>query len=145
MTVSWSIHIAANGIILSLWLSNIPLYLCSTLLNPFLCQCTFRLLPCLDYCRQCCSYHWADVSFWIIIFSENMSRSGTTGPYGSSIFNFFSVLLLLFFPLYFFNWRIFALKNFVVFCHTSTWISHRYTHVHSLLNLPSIAFPTPPS
>ena len=32
----------------------------------------------------------------------------------------------------FFNWRIIASQNFVVFCHTSTRISHRYTHVPSL-------------
>ena len=34
----------------------------------------------------------------------------------------------------FFYWRIIALQNFVVFCQTSTWISHRYTYVLSLLN-----------
>ena len=39
--------------------------------------------------------------------------------------------------LYFFDWRIIALQNFVVFCHTSTRISHRYTHV------PSLASPSP--
>ena len=31
----------------------------------------------------------------------------------------------------FFNWRITALQNFVAFCQTSTWISHRYTFVPS--------------
>ena len=40
---------------------------------------------------------------------------------------------LLFFFLFFknvfiFNWRRIALQNFAVFCHTSTWISHRYTY-----------------
>ena len=35
-----------------------------------------------------------------------------------------------------FYWRIIALQNFVVFCQTSTWISHRYTYIPSLLNLP---------
>ena len=34
------------------------------------------------------------------------------------------------------NWRIIALQNFVYFCQTSTRISHRYTQVPSLLNLP---------
>ena len=35
----------------------------------------------------------------------------------------------LFFLIYlFFNWRIIALKNFVVFCQAATWISHRYTY-----------------
>ena len=32
---------------------------------------------------------------------------------------------------YFFNWRIIALQNFVVFCQTSTWISHRYKKIKS--------------
>ena len=43
----------------------------------------------------------------------------------------------------FLNWRIIALQNFVVFCHTSTRIS--YTHVPSLPNLPPISHPAPPS
>ena len=54
------------------------------------------------------------------------------------------ILLFLFLPLYFFNGRIFALQNFVVFWHTSTRISHRYTHGPSLLNLLSISLPIPP-
>ena len=36
----------------------------------------------------------------------------------------------------FFNWRMIALQNFVVFCQTLTWISHRYTYIPSLLKLP---------
>ena len=44
----------------------------------------------------------------------------------------------------FFNWGIIALQNFVVFCQTSTWISHRYTYIPSLLNLPPICPHTPP-
>ena len=36
----------------------------------------------------------------------------------------------------FFNWRIIALQNWVGFCQTSLWISHRYTHVPSLWKLP---------
>ena len=41
----------------------------------------------------------------------------------------------------FFNWRIIALQNFVVFCQTSTQISHRCTYIPSL---PS-PFPSHPS
>ena len=52
--------------------------------------------------------------------------------------------LCLFFPLYFFNLRIFALQSFVVFCHISTRISHRYMHVPSLPNLPSTFLLIPP-
>ena len=40
-----------------------------------------------------------------------------------------------------FNWRIIALQYCFGFCQTSTWISHRYTYVPSLLNLPP--YPTP--
>jgi len=44
---------------------------------------------------------------------------------------------------HFFNWRIIALHNFVVFCQTSTWISHRYTYTPFLLKLPPISLPIP--
>ena len=43
----------------------------------------------------------------------------------------------------FFNWRIIALQNFAVFCQTSTWISHRCTHIPSFLKLPVPSHPTP--
>ena len=48
-----------------------------------------------------------------------------------------------FFYLYFY-WRIIALQNFVIFCQTSTWISHKYTYIPSLLNLPPISRSIPP-
>ena len=44
----------------------------------------------------------------------------------------------------FFNWRIIALQNFVVFCHTSARISHRYTHIVSPPDPAPISLPTPP-
>ena len=44
--------------------------------------------------------------------------------------------LLLYKYIYIFNWRIIALQNSVIFCQVSTWISHRYTYIPSLLNLP---------
>ena len=44
----------------------------------------------------------------------------------------------------FLNWRLIALQNFVVFCHTSTRISHRNTHVPSLSDLPPIFLSIPP-
>ena len=37
---------------------------------------------------------------------------------------------------FFFNWRLISLQYCVGFCHISTWISHRYMYVPSLLNLP---------
>ena len=45
---------------------------------------------------------------------------------------------------YFFNWKIIALQNFAVFCQTSTWISHSYTYIPSLLELPPVFLPIPP-
>ena len=44
------------------------------------------------------------------------------------------------FKILFFNWRIIALQNFV-FCQTSTRISHRYTYIPYLLNLPPYSIP----
>ena len=40
------------------------------------------------------------------------------------------------FYLFIFKWRIIALQYCLGFCQTSTWISHMYTYVPSLLNLP---------
>ena len=54
-----------------------------------------------------------------------------------------SILFLNWFFKYF-NWRIIALQNFVVFCHTSIRISRRYTQVPSLLGLPPISLPIRP-
>ena len=41
------------------------------------------------------------------------------------------------------NWKVIALQNFVAFCQTSTWISHRYTYITSLLKLSPISLPIP--
>ena len=49
---------------------------------------------------------------------------------------FSELLLLVCFLILFFNWRIIALQYCVSFCHTSALISHRYTYVPSLQNLP---------
>ena len=43
-----------------------------------------------------------------------------------------------------FNWRITALQYCVGFWHTTVWISHKYTYVPSLLNLPSLPHPVSP-
>ena len=49
------------------------------------------------------------------------------------------------FYLFIFYWRIIVLQNFVVYCQTSTWISHRYTYIPSILNLTPISHPISPS
>ena len=55
-------------------------------------------------------------------------------------FSFF----LTFKKLFIFNLGITALQCCVGFCHTSTWISHRHTHVLLLLTLPLTSHPIPP-
>ena len=42
-----------------------------------------------------------------------------------------SLLALFFFKNFIFNWRVIALQCRVGFCYTATWISHRYTYVHT--------------
>ena len=54
------------------------------LLYPFICWCTFRLLPCLSYCEQCCYEHRAARMFWIIV----LPKSGIAKSYGNSVFSF---------------------------------------------------------
>ena len=44
---------------------------------------------------------------------------------------------------FFFNWKIIALQNFVVFCQTSTWISYRCTIYLLLPEFPSHLPPDP--
>ena len=59
------------------------------------------------------------------------TKAGKDQCLSSNTFFFFFFLFIL-------SWRIIALQNFVLFCHTSTRISHRYTHVSSLLKLPPL-------
>ena len=44
-----------------------------------------------------------------------------------------------------FNWRIIALQCSVGFCHTTRWMGHQYTYVHSLLSFPPTPTPSHPS
>ena len=53
--------------------------------------------------------------------------------------------LVLFYFIFIFNWSIIALHCCNGFCHTTTWISRRYTYVHSLLNFLPTATPSHPS
>ena len=71
-----------------LWLSNIPLYICTTSslsihVNGHL-SC-FHDLTIVNSAAMNIGVH---VSFWIMVFSGYMPRSGIAGSYGSSIFSF---------------------------------------------------------
>ena len=52
-------------------------------------------------------------------------------------------VIVIFLSLFIFNWRIIALQYGIGFCHTPTWISHRYTYVPSLFNLSPTLHPIP--
>ena len=70
-------------------MSNVPVYIYTHtppphLLYPLLCWWTSRLLPWLDYCKQCCSEHWGACVFVDYSFLQIYARSGIAGSYGSS-------------------------------------------------------------
>ena len=74
MIISRSIHVAASGVIsFFLWMSNIPLYVCTTYALFIPPSMDIQLLPCLGYCKQCCSeYQGANYSFlWIDVHERD--------------------------------------------------------------------------
>ena len=101
MTVSRSIHVAANGIIsFFLMAEYYSIVYVPHLLYPFICQRTFRLPPRLGYHKQYCSDHWGvcilSKKVFLVsekFFSRHIPRSWIaprhiSGSYGSSIFTF---------------------------------------------------------
>ena len=91
MIISRSIHVAANGIISFFfygWVISI-VYMYSTF---FIHSSVdrhlgcFHVLPIVNSAAMNIGVH---VSFWIMVFSGYMPRSGIAGSYGSSIFSFF--------------------------------------------------------
>ena len=55
---------------------------------PFVCQWTFRLLPCPGYCKQCAMNIGLHMYLSVLVSSVFMPSSGIAGSYGSSIFRF---------------------------------------------------------
>ena len=53
------------------------------------------------------------------------------------------ITYVIFIHLFSFDWRTVALQYYNGFCHTSTWIGHRYTYVPSLLNSSPTSLPIP--
>ena len=101
---------------------------------------------------------WTWLSDWTELNCANLPSSSSVG--GFLFFHTLSSICDLYFLIMtiltdmrsphhsletnFFYWRIITLQNFVVFCQTSTRISHRYTYIPSLLNLPPISLPISP-
>ena len=72
-------------------------------------------------------------AWWAAVYGVAQSRTRLKWLSSSSSS---SLLALFFLKNFIFNWRVIALQCCVGVCHTSTWISHRYTYVPSFLNLP---------
>ena len=104
-------------------------------------------MDCLTHClafpplsKEWTVFMW--VYFWVLssvslMYLSILSPKLCCSDYCSFVINLF------FFNI--FNWRIIALQYCAGFCHTSTWISHRYRHVPSLVNLHSPPTPSCPS
>ena len=63
-----------------LWLSNIPLCICTTTSLSIHLSWTSSLLPCSSYCKHCCNEQW-DTCVSFFISSGYMPRSGIAGSY----------------------------------------------------------------
>ena len=105
----------------------------------------FLIPPCysLELCIQMDIYLLFSFAFAYLLFSA-VCKASSDNHFAFFHFIFLGIFCLFVwfgFNLFIFYWRIIALQNFVVFCQTSTRISHRYTHVPSFLNLP--LHPTP--
>ena len=75
-----------------LWLSNIPLYKCTTLPYPFICQWTSKLLPCDSYNKQCCNNIGVHVYLSILVSLGCMPNIQITEWYGRSVLGFLRTL-----------------------------------------------------
>ena len=71
-----------------LCLNNIPLYICTSSSYLFLCWYTFGCFQVLAMVNSAAMNIWIHVSFWIMIFSGYMTRSGISESYVGLFFIF---------------------------------------------------------
>ena len=94
MTISRSIHVAANGMIsFFLWLSSLPVCVC-------MCVCACHIFIHLSVSEHCGCFHVLiivnsaamnteeSVSFWITVLSRYMLRNGSAESHGNFTFSF---------------------------------------------------------
>ena len=102
MRLSSSIHVAANGIILSfLWLSSIPLCNVPHLLNPSSVDGHLGCVHALAIVNSAAMNIWVHVSFSKKVLSGYMPRSEIADSYSSPIFSFLRMRNLLYLVLVF--------------------------------------------
>ena len=90
---------------------------------------------------------WRLYQTWLSCIAGGFFTIWATWEAPLSLLTFYFVWCISFFLIvllstFMFNWRIIALQYCAASCHTSTWISHRYAYVFSLLNLPFEVFLT---
>ena len=88
----------------------------------------------LVYLAGSFSCYWHLIFIWYICYSS----CTTTETLSVKV----HLYLYVYFNVFIFNWRIIALQYCLGFCHTSTWIRHRYTYVPSLLTLSPTSHPS---
>ena len=125
ITSPFSFHFLYKLVWVTRW---VPLRMAPGNLLRYTCKSTAQQNPSVSH---------LGVFTYLLEFQKLTDASGLEGGHLYYLFVFFLNLFIV-------NWRIIALQNFVVFCQTSTRISHRYTHIPSLLNLPPISLPIPP-
>ena len=79
---------------------------------------------------------------WALPVMGPKSKIKENWPVMLAVSSYLPKLVTLEWSIFCFNWRITALQYCVGLCHTSTWISHRYTYVPSLWNLPPTSHPS---
>ena len=146
------------------WASSIYIYIFKKLINLFLnvlglCHCTWGLLLVVhrllivvgslaEHRLQVYGLQELERTGWVVA-EPRLCCSVECGNFpdqglNSCLLHWQEDSFLKRINLFIFNWRIIALQYYVDFCHTSTWIGHRYTYVPSLLNLFVISYPIPP-
>ena len=100
--------------------------------------CIFNWVVCFYDILSCekCLYSLDINSSSVILLANIFSHSvGCLFILSMISFAMQKLLSLIRSHLFIFNWIIIALQCCVGFCHTTTWINHKYTYVPSLVNL----------
>ena len=97
------------------------------------CKLKYRLLYLEEFCN--CPI-WAKFPDFYSAIIQQQQLKWNRGPPLSSLSYFYLFKFI-------FNWWKIALQCYVGFCGATTCISHKYTHIPFLLDLPSPAQPTP--